>query len=345
MTKFKTARFQTARIKTACIALAIALAAPAAARAEVSEVTIPKGAGGFGFLPLVFMEKYRLIEKHAKEAGLDLKVQYLNLGGPSTVNDALISGSAHLAPAGPPAFLTTWAKTQGSMKIKGVAAMSSMPMYLNTRSPDIKSLDDVKGDDKIAITAVKVSIPAIIMQMYARAKYGPAETTRFDKYTVSLTHPDGVAAMLSGHHEVNLHYTSPPFFQRELRDPNIRTIQTTDQVMGGATTFTMLYTTSKFHDENPKTYGALLAALTEAIAMINKDKRNAAKVFLESSSAKGWTEDEIFASLSSPDIKFTTSPQNVMKYANFMADIGTLKMRPASWKELFFPEIHAVEGN
>jgi NitT/TauT family transport system substrate-binding protein len=337
------------KLKAAFVALTIAAVVPALApipaQAEVSEVTIPKGAGGFGFLPLQVMEKFKLVEKYAKEAGLDLKVQFLNLGGPSTVNDALISGSAHLAPAGPPAFLTTWAKTQGSMKIKGVAAMTSMPMYLNTRSADIKSLDDVKGDDKIAVTAVKVSIPAIIMQMYARQKYGPDETTRFDKFTVSLTHPDGVAAMLSGHHEVNLHYTSPPFFLRELRDPKIHTIQTSDDVMGGSTTFTMLYTTSKFHDENPKTYKALLDALTEAIKIINSDKRGAAKLFLEMSGAKGWTEDEIFENLSRPDIHFTTSPQNVMKYANFMADVGTLKVRPASWKDLFFPEIHSVDGN
>jgi NitT/TauT family transport system substrate-binding protein len=34
-----------------------------------------------------------------------------------------------------------------------------------------------------------------------------------------------------------------------------------------------------------------------------------------------------------------------MKYANFMADVGTLKVRPASWKDLFFPEIHSVDGN
>ena len=63
------------------------------------------------------------------------------------------------------------------------------------------------------------------------------------------------------------------------------------------------------------------------------------------SGAKGWTEDEVFENLSRPDIHFTTSPQNVMKYANFMADVGTLKVRPASWKDLFFPEIHSVDGN
>lgn len=330
----------------ALLAAAQCLAWSSVAFAEIDELNIPKGAGGVGFLPLLVMEKHALVQKYARAEGLaNLKVNYVSLGGPAVVNDALISGAAHLAPAGPPAFLTSWARTRDSIKIKGVAGMSSMPMYLNTRSDKIKSLDDVSEADKIAVTAVKVSIPAIIMQIYARDKFGPNEYAKFDRYTVSLAHPDGVVALLSGRHEVNLHYTSPPFHQRERKDPHIRTIQTTNEVMGGPSTFTMLYTTTKFHDENPKAYRALIKALEAAIAAIAADKRAAARIFLESSDGRGWIEDEIVAVLNDPDIKFTTSPENVMKYANFMSDVGTLKARPASWQELFFPEIHAVAGN
>lgn len=322
------------------------LAAPVAARAEVDEVSIPKGAGGVGFLPLLVMEKLGLVEKHARSAGLDgLKVRWVNLGGPAVVNDALLSGAAHLAPAGPPAFLTMWGRTRDSMKVMGVAAMSSIPMYLNTRSERVRSIKDVGASDKIAVTAVKVSIPAIIMQIYARQEYGASEFARFDRYTVSMTHPDGVIALLSGRHEINLHFTSPPFHQRERKDPGIRTIMTTDQVMGGPSTFTMLYTTTAFHDGNPKVYRALLKALEESVATIRADRRAAARIFLESTDGKGWTEDEIVAVLEDPDVQFTTSPRNVMKYAAFMNEVGTLKVRPSSWKDLFFPEIHGVEGN
>jgi len=49
------------------------------------------------------------------------------------------------------------------------AAMSSMPMYLNTHAEHLCSLDDIKEDEKIAVTAGKVSIPAIIVQMYSHA--------------------------------------------------------------------------------------------------------------------------------------------------------------------------------
>jgi len=39
------------------------------------------------------MEKHQLIEKHAKQAGIpNLKVRWINIGGPAVMNDALLSG-------------------------------------------------------------------------------------------------------------------------------------------------------------------------------------------------------------------------------------------------------------
>jgi NitT/TauT family transport system substrate-binding protein len=320
--------------------------APGPSLAEVTEVRIPLGAGGLGFLPYLVMEKHALIEQAAREAGIaDLKVRWINFGGPSVVNDMLLSDNADLAVAGPPAFLTLWDKTTGNIKVKGIAAMSALPMYLNTRSPTLKSLKDLGPNDKIAITAVKVSIPAIIMQMAAIKEFGPADYTRYDKYTVSLTHPDAVIALLSGRTEITAHFASPPFHNYERKTPDVRTVMTSNEVMGGPSTFTMVYTTTKFHDNNPKVYGAILKALEKAIALINTDKQAAADIFLATSEGKIWKRDEVVALLGEPDIRYTTSPENVMKYANFMADVGSIKTRPKAWQEMFFPEIHGVTGN
>ncbi len=327
----------------AAAALVLALVFTGHARAEVSELKVPLGAGGFGFLPLHMMQKFGLIEKHAAAAGLKLTVNWTNIGGPSAMNEALLSGSADFISAGPPAFLTLWDRSKGA--VKSAAAMSSIPMYLNTRTDYLKSIDDLREGDKIAVTAVKVSIPSIIMQMYARAKYGPSQTFRFDPYTVSMTHPDAAIAILSGNKEIKAHYSSQPFHQRELHDKAVRTIMNSNDVMGGDTTFTMVSTTRKFHDENPKAYAAFVAALKEAMDMIRADKHRAAEVLLESLGGKGWTVDELVAMLDDPQVKYTTVPGNVMKYATFMSDIGTLKSRPASLSDLFFPEADIAKGN
>ena len=69
-------------------------------------VKIPKGAGGVGFLPLIVMEEKKLVEAEAQKMGIKLGAEYIKFGGPSVVNDMLLSGNAHYAAAGPPAFIT-----------------------------------------------------------------------------------------------------------------------------------------------------------------------------------------------------------------------------------------------
>jgi NitT/TauT family transport system substrate-binding protein len=309
---------------------------------DAPEVRIPRGAGGVGFLPLLVMEEHGLVEKHARAAGIpDLRVRWIDLGGPAVLNDALLSGAVDFIAAGPPAFLTLWDRTRDSLGVRGVAAITSLPMYLNTRADHLKSLDDLRDGDKIAVTGVKVSIPSIVMQMYARQKYGAAQATRFDRYTVTMAHPDGVIALLSGA-GIAAHFTSPPFHQRELEDPAVRTIMRSDDVLGGSTTFTMLSTTAKFREEKPAAYKAVLGALEEASQMIGEDVPLFAPLLAQES---GFSAEELAVFLRDPAIRFTTTPENVMKYAEFMHDIGSIRNRPAAWTEVFFPEIHSAPGS
>jgi NitT/TauT family transport system substrate-binding protein len=261
------------------------------------------------------------------------------------VNDALLSGAADYAAAGPPAMLTLWDRTRDSLGVHGVAAMTSLPMYLNTHAGHLRTIDDLREGDKIAVTAIKVSIPALVMQMYAARKYGAAEATRFDRHTVSMTHPDAVVALLSGAAGIAAHFASPPFHQRERRDPRIRTILTSDDIMGGATTFTMLSTTKKFREENPAIYRAVLRALEEANARIASDVRDAAAILMASTPDSGFSIEDTVAMLEDPDVTFTTTPENVGRYADFMHQIGSIGQRPASWKDVFFPEIHSAPGS
>ena len=49
--------------------------------------------------------------------------------------------------------------------------------------------------------------------------------------------------------------------------------------------------------------------------------------------------------LNQPEIEFTTTPKNIMKYVDFMNKIGIVKAKPASWKDLFFPNVHSLPGS
>ena len=329
---------------TAMLAVSALLAGCGGTDANV--VRIPTGAGGVGFLPLLMMREHALVEKHAAAAGLDtLSVEWIDIGGPSVMNDALISRSVDFIIAGPPGFVTLWDRTRNSLDVRGVAAVSSLPMYLNTRADHLQTIDDIGDGDKIALTAFKVSIPAIIMQMYAAERYGPDDATHFDPYTVSMTHPDGVIAMLAESSDITAHFTSPPFHQRERRDPRIRTIMNSNDVMGGATTFTMMSTTSAYREANPGAYAAVLAALEDAMQMIEADRLAAADVLIAARGDAGLSREEIAELLADPDIEFTTTPTNTMRYATFMHSIGSIENLPSSWRDMFFPEIHDAPGS
>jgi len=315
------------------------------AAAEVKEVRIVKQFG-LGFLPLMMMEDRKLVEKHAQAAGLgDVKGTYLTLSSPSAMNDGLLSGQVDVGTNGPPSVLTIWSRTKGTAnEIKAMASMITSPMWLNVNREGIRSIKDFTEKDKIALTSVKVSIPAVILQMAAAKEWGKENATKLDPLTVSMSHPDAFAAF-SSKRDITAHFTSPPYIYREAALPGVRTILNSDDVMGGQTTFSMIYSSSKFHDANPKTYKAVLSAFTEAIELINKDKKAAAEVFLRISGDKKSTLAEIQNQLEDKNIVFSTRPYNIMKYAEFMFESGSIKNKPTSWKDVFFSAIHDQTGS
>lgn len=322
----------------------VLLSAAAASHAEVSELKIA-GQYGISYLPLMVMEEQKLVEKYAKEAGVpNLKVTWAKFAGGNVMNDALLSESLHFAAGGVAPMVTLWAKTRGSYDIKAVAALNSMPLYLNSRNPKVKSIKDFTEKDKIALPAAKVSIQAVTLQMAAEQAFGAGQQGKLDALTVSMSHPDAQAAILSNSSEITAHFSSPPFQYQQLEKPEIHTVLNSYDVLGGPATFNLVWTTSKFRNENPKVYAAFVKALDESMAMINRDKRWAAQTYLRLSHDKD-SVDDILKMLNDPNVKYTTTPQNVSKYVDFMQKIGSIKAKPESWKDLFFPNVHALSGS
>ena len=322
--------------------LACAALAPHA-RAEMSEINVAQQYG-IGYLPLMIMEDQKLIEKHAKAAGADVKVGWAKFAGGNVMNDALLSGSLQFASGGVGPLITLWAKTHGNLDVKAVSAINSMPLYLNTRNPAVKSIGDFTDKDRIALPAVKVSIQAVTLQMAADKAFGDGQQGRLDALTVSMSHPDAQTALLSGQSEIDAHFSSPPFQYQQLERPGIHRVLNSYDVLGGPATFNTVWTTTKFRSENPKLYAAFVAALDEATATINRDKRTAAETYLRVSKDKS-SPESIFGMLNDPEIVYTTTPQNVMKYVGFMYKTGSIKVKPDSWKDLFFPNVHNAAGS
>jgi NitT/TauT family transport system substrate-binding protein len=324
-------------------ALLLAFAFATSARAEVAEITVAQQYG-VSFLPLMVMEKNALIEKRAAESGLaGLKVSWVKLAGPSSMNDALISNSLHFAAQGAPSMITLWDKTRG--QIKGVAAMTTYPLYLISRNPDVKSVKDFTANDKIAVPSVKISTQAIMLQMAASAAFGEKEFARLDPLTVSLAHPDAVLAFTNATIGVNAHFSSSPFYEQEMKVPGAHLVTTNYDILGGPATAVLITASAKFRDANPKAYRAFVDALKEAVDSINKDKRAASQLYLDAAGDKKNSVDDIYAMISDKDYAYTLKPEKVLKTAQFMAKIGSIKQSPAAIGDLFFDDIRALGGD
>ena len=248
----------------------LALGSAAVARpalAEQSELRIAVQPG-LTYLTFTLMEQGQLVEKHAKAAGLgDVKVSWFRFAGGNPMNDGLLSGNLDIACTGTPAFFTLWAKAK-ALDVRGIAAYNTLPLTLVTRNPNVKTIKDFTETDRIAVPAVKASTQAIILQMAAEQAFGPGQATKLDHLTITRSHPDAAAQLLSEKGEITAHFAAPPFTEMELKRPGFHPILTVKEVFGGDVTIGMAYTTGKFHRDNPKLYGAFLAALNEAIDMI-----------------------------------------------------------------------------
>ncbi len=337
-------RFVPKAVLAALAACAAFLLSTTPASAETGELRVARQYG-ISYLPMMVMEDQKLIEKAAAAAGVpDLKVTWATFAGGNVMNDALLSDSLDFAAGGVGPFVTLWAKTHGNYNVKGVSALNSMPLYLNTRNPNVKTIKDFTDKDKIALPAVKVSIQAVTLQMAAEQAFGPGHQNELDRLTVSMSHPDGQAALLSGSSEITAHFSSPPFQFQQLKDPRIHRVLNSYDVLGGPATFNVIWTSSKFHDQNPKVYGAFVKALEEAQAWVNGNHRAAAEAYLRMSKDKS-SVDDIVKMLDDPTMVFTTTPNNTMKYVDFMLKTGSIKVKPESWKAMFFPNVQGLAGS
>jgi NitT/TauT family transport system substrate-binding protein len=185
------------------------------------------------------------------------------------------------------------------------------------------------------------SIQTMYLQMEVAKAYGIAEYKKLNPLFVNLSHPDGLAALLSGQ-EITASFLAPPFQYRAL-EKGMHKILSSYDVMGGPASFLSVWSTSRFRTENPVAFKAVVDAFREATDMINTNRRRAAEIYVADGAKE--SVEEVEKQLADPDFIFDPAPRKLIKLTEFMNASGTIKGKPASWKELFFPEVHDLSGD
>ncbi|MGS0745090.1 ABC transporter substrate-binding protein [Syntrophomonas erecta subsp. sporosyntropha] len=285
---------------------------------------------GLAYAPLQIVKEKELLEKYLP----GVKVVWKQLGTGPVIRDAMVTGEVDIGFMGVSPFLIGWDK---GAEWKIAVASGSQPLGLLTYRENIKILADFKSGDRIATPAL-ASIQHILLSMQAEKELDNARA--LDNLLVSVTHPDAAVGLL-GKKDITAHFSSPPYLFKELDDPQIKQILDGEDAYGGEFTFIYGVATDKFHDSNPAAYSAFVGAFNEAVAFINNNPREAARLLAP---RYNLSEEQTYRYLTWKGTNYTSTPYGLMGMAEFMHRYGFISKMPQDLSEIAFENVQAMVG-
>ena len=276
------------------------------------------------------MKVQRTLERRYPRMKVDWKV----LASGTPITNGIISGDIQIGAMGTGPMLVGYAR---GVDWKVIAPLNDGDLWLMAKDPRIRTVADLRG--KRIATPTATSIQAVVMRKMAEVKLGDARA--LDAGHVSMDHPDGMQALLTG--QIDAHFTSPPFqFQEKVRGAH---------VVGrsynyfGAHTFLVTVMTDKFYGEYTAFARQFYKDIAAMQALIKKNPTRVAKL-LERDAGGTPTWRQFKQWLGNPALNWTTRPRGLMRTANFMRRTNQLTGRfPGSWRDLVHPPVYPTKGS
>jgi NitT/TauT family transport system substrate-binding protein len=285
---------------------------------------------GLGYAQLVLAKQGKWLE--ALLPGMDITYKLLPSG--AAVRDAMLAGEVQIGSGAPGPFLVGW---DAGIGWKLLSSLDDMDLWLMAKDPRIRGLKDFAPKDRIAVVSPD-SIQAITLRKAAQRDLGNAHA--LDTNMVTLAHPDGLQALLSG--QVAAHLTSPPF-QFQEQDAGARRILGSYDLFGPST-FVAISVLATYHDANPAVMDALSRTIKRGTEMIAANPDQTAPI-LAADAGAGATAEQYLKWLTAPGIMYTTVPHGYAALAAFMKDSGMIKKAPGSWQDLVFDNLKQEKGS
>jgi NitT/TauT family transport system substrate-binding protein len=320
------------------------LAGPPAALADSATVRIVVPLD-LGALPLIVAAHDRLIEKQAEARGLSLTVQWLVPNGGNPL-DQLLRGQADIVALNDLAgFLSAWDPRNGTpQEIRALAALTRMPYQLLSRNAAIATIRNFSAKDRIAVPALKASLPAVLLEMAAADEWGAVQYDKLDPLMVAASADDADNALRSGKSEIDTDFARTPYADDERAEPAVHRVMDSYDIAGPHSA-SLAVTTARFRDANPAVCAAFVDALTGADAYIKTHRGGAAEIYVDLAKDQGLAVEDLTDMLGDPDTSFEIAPAGLQRIAAFMHRIGRIKHQPDSWQQLAFPEIYKQPGS
>ena len=325
------------------VLLGLSLARPAAA--DPASVRVMRSTD-LAALPLIVVEHGHLIEKQAQARGLGaVTVEWQN-PAPGNPLDALYGGKTDfVAILDLGSFIATWDERSGTaQELRALTSLAQMPYLLLSRNLAIATIRDLTAKDRIAVPALKTSLPAVLLEMAAAQEWGIAHFDRLDAMTVARSDDAAADAMHNAKSDIVAHFVRLPLSDDERADPAVHRVMDSFDI-GGPHNVAVLVTTGPFRDANPPLCAAIAAAIAEADDYIAHHRGAAAEIYDSAIKSQDIPVEVLSDMLGDPDLAYTPGPQGIVRLTDFLHQIGRLNHKPDSWQQLFFPEIYRLGGS
>ena len=285
---------------------------------------------GVGYAPLLIIKQQRLLEK----AYPGLQVEWKQLASGTPITDGIIKGDIQIGAMGTGPMLVGWAR---GINWKVIAPLDEADLWLMAKDPAIRTIEDLRG--KRIVTPTATSIQAVALRKMAQVKLGNARA--LDSSLISMDHPDGMQALLSG--QIDAHFTSPPYQWQELG----RGAHVVGKSYGyfGAHSFLVTVLTQKFYDDYRAFSNRFYRLVKQSIDLINKKPKVAAGILAREDATDATQAQFLRWITRKKSLTYTTRPRGLMRTAGFMNKIGLLSKVPSNWRELVFPIVYPTRGS
>lgn len=265
---------------------------------------------GTAYAPVAYMRETGILESKLKEG---ITVEWSRLNNTAAIREAMLAGKVDIGFMAIPPFLIG---KDGGMDWQICAGVSKLPMGLISADPGIRSIHDI-GAARIALPQPG-SVQHILLAMAAEKELGRHDA--FDNQLVTMSHPDGMSALLSGS-EIKLYFTTEPYLSREI-EAGMQQILSAEQAAGEPFTGIVAVADKSFVEEGGVLYELFLAALYESIEEINANPYAAAKLLAP---VYDMSEEALYRELTAAHAGYSKEVEGLALFADFLYRAGYIK--------------------
>ena len=124
----------------------------------------------------------------------------------------------------------------------------------------------------------------------------------------------------------------------------MRRVLNSYDVLGGPHTFNSVWAMGRYRTANPQIMAAFIAALDRAMGMIKDDPEGMTDLWIEDQRSR-LPKAEVLKIIRDPENQWTTTPQKIMAYAEFMHRNGGIRAMPGTWQDVYVEDIAGLSGS